>query len=212
MSACSSATGGTIGYLVNGDGALAVDSQFVPTRPRSASPGLKQRAPKGIDMLINTHHHGDHTGGNLAFRRAVKSIVAHENVRGAGIARRDRAGGHRRRSRRIADTTFDGDLDDDVRRRNQVWAPLLRRRAYQRRRGDHLREGQRRAHGRPAVQPRPPAIDRPGRRVDRSTGSRCWTQRRAMHASSDTIFIVGHAKDNTVTVGQGPTSRASATT
>jgi glyoxylase-like metal-dependent hydrolase (beta-lactamase superfamily II) len=70
--------GGTIGYLVNAAGALAVDSQFVQTAEIAVA-GLKQRAPKGIELLINTHHHGDHTGGNAAFRPAVKRIVAHEN-------------------------------------------------------------------------------------------------------------------------------------
>lgn len=71
-------TGGTIGYLINADGALAVDSQFVNTAEIAVA-GLKQRAPKGIELLINTHHHGDHTGGNAAFKGSVKRIVAHEN-------------------------------------------------------------------------------------------------------------------------------------
>jgi glyoxylase-like metal-dependent hydrolase (beta-lactamase superfamily II) len=69
--------GGTIGYLVTGDGAIAVDSQF----PATAGPcveGLKQKAPKGIDLLINTHHHGDHTSGNTVFKPAVKHIVCQE--------------------------------------------------------------------------------------------------------------------------------------
>ena len=70
--------GGTIGYLVNGDGAVAIDSQFMPTAEICVA-GLKQRAPKGIEVLINTHHHGDHTSGNGAFRPVVKRILAHEN-------------------------------------------------------------------------------------------------------------------------------------
>ena len=69
-------TGGTIGYLVNADGAIAVDSQFMNTATICAA-GLKERAPKGIAMLLNTHHHGDHTGGNKAY--GVSKIVAHEN-------------------------------------------------------------------------------------------------------------------------------------
>jgi glyoxylase-like metal-dependent hydrolase (beta-lactamase superfamily II) len=71
-------SGGTIGYLVNADGAIAVDSQFMATAEICVA-GLKQRAPKGIEMLINTHHHGDHTSGNPAFRPVVKRILAHEN-------------------------------------------------------------------------------------------------------------------------------------
>jgi len=70
--------GGTIGYLVNGDGAIAIDSQFMPTADICVA-GLKQRAPKGIELLINTHHHADHTSGNPAFRPVVKRILAHEN-------------------------------------------------------------------------------------------------------------------------------------
>lgn len=71
-------TGGTIGYLVNNDGAIAIDSQFMPTAEICIA-GLKQRAPKGIELLVNTHHHGDHTSGNPAFRPVVKRILAHEN-------------------------------------------------------------------------------------------------------------------------------------
>lgn len=70
--------GGTIGYLVNAEGAIAVDSQFMPTAEIFVA-GLKQKAPKGIELLINTHHHGDHTSGNPAFRPVVKRILAHEN-------------------------------------------------------------------------------------------------------------------------------------
>ncbi|MEO8680045.1 MAG: MBL fold metallo-hydrolase [Vicinamibacterales bacterium] len=70
--------GGTIGYLVNGDGAIAVDSQFMDTAATCVA-GLKTRAPKGIDLLINTHHHADHTGGNKVFKPLVKHIVAQEN-------------------------------------------------------------------------------------------------------------------------------------
>jgi len=73
-----SGNGGTIGYLVNNDGAIVIDSQFMPTAEICIA-GLKQRAPKGIEMLINTHHHGDHTSGNPAFRPVVKRILAHEN-------------------------------------------------------------------------------------------------------------------------------------
>jgi cyclase len=71
------ANGGAIGYLVNGDGALAVDSQFMDTAEVCVA-GLKTRAPKGVQFLINTHHHGDHTGGNKAFQ-GVQKILGHEN-------------------------------------------------------------------------------------------------------------------------------------
>ena len=70
--------GGTIGYLLNGDGGIAVDSQYMQTGEICVA-GLKQKAPKGLEVLINTHHHADHTGGNPAFKGFAKQIVAHEN-------------------------------------------------------------------------------------------------------------------------------------
>jgi cyclase len=69
--------GGTIGWLATPDGAIAVDAQF-PDTATACVEGLKQRSAKGIQLLINTHYHGDHTSGNLAFRPAVKTIVQQE--------------------------------------------------------------------------------------------------------------------------------------
>jgi glyoxylase-like metal-dependent hydrolase (beta-lactamase superfamily II) len=68
--------GGTIGWLVSPDGLLVVDSQFADTAPNLLA-GLKQRSPRQIDVLINSHHHPDHTGGNGVLRPAAKQIVAH---------------------------------------------------------------------------------------------------------------------------------------
>lgn len=69
--------GGTIGYLATPDGAVAVDAQF-PDTAKACVEGLQKKSPKGIQLLINTHYHGDHTGGNPAFRGVVKSIVQQE--------------------------------------------------------------------------------------------------------------------------------------
>ena len=78
--------GGTIGWLINRDGLLVVDSQFADTAPNLLS-GLKERSPRAIDVLINSHHHPDHTGGNGVLRPSAKQIVAHvrskENQRAA---------------------------------------------------------------------------------------------------------------------------------
>jgi cyclase len=68
--------GGTIGWLVSADGLLVVDTQFADTAPNLLA-GLKERSPRQIDVLINSHHHPDHTGGNGVLRPAVKQIVAH---------------------------------------------------------------------------------------------------------------------------------------
>jgi cyclase len=69
--------GGTIGWLAMPDGVVAVDAQF-PDTAKVCVEGLQQRSPKGIQLLINTHYHGDHTAGNIAFRPAVKTIVQQE--------------------------------------------------------------------------------------------------------------------------------------
>jgi cyclase len=69
--------GGTIGYVTTSDGALAVDAQF-PDTAKACVEGLKQKSPKGVQLLVNTHYHGDHTGGNPAFRSAVKTIIQQE--------------------------------------------------------------------------------------------------------------------------------------
>lgn len=69
--------GGTIGWLANPEGAIAVDAQF-PATAKACVEGLQQRSPKGLQMLINTHYHGDHTGGNVTFRPVVKQIVQQE--------------------------------------------------------------------------------------------------------------------------------------
>ena len=41
----------------------------------------KQQSDQTIDLLINTHHHGDHSGGNIAFKGITKMLLAHENSR-----------------------------------------------------------------------------------------------------------------------------------
>lgn len=72
--------GGAIGLLVNAGGVAVVDTQF-PATATICLDGLKTRAAgRGIDYVINTHHHGDHTGGNPVFRPAAKKIVAHAKV------------------------------------------------------------------------------------------------------------------------------------
>ncbi len=68
--------GGTIGYLVNPGAVVCVDSQF-PAEATACLNGLNERSNgRGVDFLINTHHHGDHSGGNISFRGAAKKVVA----------------------------------------------------------------------------------------------------------------------------------------
>jgi len=69
--------GGTIGYLVNSGGVVVIDSQF-PNEAKACLDGLnRQSGNRPVDFLINTHHHGDHSGGNVSFRGSAKHVVAH---------------------------------------------------------------------------------------------------------------------------------------
>jgi glyoxylase-like metal-dependent hydrolase (beta-lactamase superfamily II) len=72
------ARGGTIGWLVAPDAVLIIDTQF-PDTAQMLLDGLKSRTSRKIDLLISTHHHADHTGGNKVVRPSVTKIVAHAN-------------------------------------------------------------------------------------------------------------------------------------
>jgi glyoxylase-like metal-dependent hydrolase (beta-lactamase superfamily II) len=74
------ARGGTIGWLINPGGVVAVDSQFPDTAALCVEQLLKTSGKSDIATLINSHHHGDHTGGNGVFRPKTKTIVGHANV------------------------------------------------------------------------------------------------------------------------------------
>jgi len=71
--------GGTIGWLAAPDALVAVDTQF-PDTAEIFLQGMPGRAGRTLDAVINTHHHGDHTGGNAVFRPVTKTIVAQANV------------------------------------------------------------------------------------------------------------------------------------
>lgn len=71
--------GGTIGWLMNEDVRVAIDSQF----PNSASEfiqGIEQFGGGPEKYLFNTHHHGDHVSGNSVFSDLDFEIIAHQNV------------------------------------------------------------------------------------------------------------------------------------
>ncbi len=70
--------GGTIAFCISKDGITVVDSQFPDTSVHLIE-ALKQKTETPFSLLINTHHHGDHTSGNIAFKGMVKHVLAHEN-------------------------------------------------------------------------------------------------------------------------------------
>ena len=72
-------SGGKLGASVGEDGIDIVDDQFAPLAPKIQA-ALKQLSPQPVRFVINTHWHGDHTGGNAVFAETA-AIMAHANVR-----------------------------------------------------------------------------------------------------------------------------------
>ena len=70
--------GGTILFVLGKEGIITVDSQF-PEQSQHLIDELKKQSDKPFKLLINTHHHGDHTSGNIAFKGLVTNVLAHEN-------------------------------------------------------------------------------------------------------------------------------------
>jgi cyclase len=81
--------GGNIGVSVGSDGIVIIDDQYAPLAPKIEA-ALKTITDRPLRFVINTHYHGDHTGGNEHFGKSAP-IVAHENVRkrlASGVTRR----------------------------------------------------------------------------------------------------------------------------
>ena len=72
--------GGNIGVSSGEDGLFLIDDQYAPATP-SILRSLKKLHPNKPRYVINTHWHGDHTGGNENFAREGSVVVAHKNVR-----------------------------------------------------------------------------------------------------------------------------------
>ncbi|NOT59491.1 MAG: MBL fold metallo-hydrolase [Acidobacteria bacterium] len=72
-------SGGNIGVSVGNDGVLIVDDQFAPLAEKIRA-ALEKLTQLRLRFVLNTHHHGDHTGGNEVFGETA-TIVAHSNVR-----------------------------------------------------------------------------------------------------------------------------------
>src|ERR1700719_1461801 len=71
--------GGNIGASVGEDGIVIVDDQYAPLAERIQA-ALKGITDKPVRFIINTHYHGEHTGGNAYFQKQAP-IIAHDKVR-----------------------------------------------------------------------------------------------------------------------------------
>lgn len=72
--------GGNIGLVVTEDGAFVIDDQYAPLTDRIRA-AISDVTEQPVRFVLNTHWHGDHTGGNENFAQAGSLIVAHDNVR-----------------------------------------------------------------------------------------------------------------------------------
>ena len=72
--------GGNIGLSVGADAAFLIDDQYAPLTPKIKA-AVAALTSKPVKFVLNTHWHGDHSGGNKDFGEAGTLIVAHENVR-----------------------------------------------------------------------------------------------------------------------------------
>ncbi len=70
--------GGTILFYLSKDGIVVVDAQF-PEQSKHLIDELKKQSTQPFNLLINTHHHSDHSSGNISFKGLVPHVLAHEN-------------------------------------------------------------------------------------------------------------------------------------
>ena len=70
--------GGSIIFMITKKGVVVVDSQF-PDTAQHLVDEIKKKTEKPFRLLINTHHHGDHSSGNITFKGLVPHVLAHAN-------------------------------------------------------------------------------------------------------------------------------------
>lgn len=181
--------GGTIGWLVDKDALVVVDTQF-PDTARQCLEGLKQKSSRKIDFLVNTHHHGDHTAGNVVFKPEARAVVAHRRVpelqKQAAAQRKTEA------EQAYADTLYDTEW------RQNVGSETLRLRHHgpAHTGGDSIvtLEKANVVHmGDLMFRELHPFIDRPG-----GASARNWIkvlEKAVADHDADTIFIFGHARE-----------------
>jgi cyclase len=73
-------SGGNIGLSIGKSGSLVIDDQYAPLSDKILA-AIKALTPDPVRFVVNTHWHGDHTGGNENFAKDGITIVAHDNIR-----------------------------------------------------------------------------------------------------------------------------------
>jgi cyclase len=72
--------GGNITVAVGTDGIIMVDTQFAPLSDKIKA-AIKEISPLPIKYIVNTHFHGDHTGGNANFQKDGATVISQDNIR-----------------------------------------------------------------------------------------------------------------------------------
>jgi cyclase len=72
--------GGNLGLSIGDDAVFVIDDQFAPLSEKITA-AIAKLSPKPVKFILNTHWHGDHTGGNENFGRGGAILIAQENVR-----------------------------------------------------------------------------------------------------------------------------------
>ena len=73
-------SGGNIGVSSGSDGVFLIDDQYAPLTDKILA-AVRRITREPVRFVVNTHWHGDHTGGNENLGKAGVLIVAHDNVR-----------------------------------------------------------------------------------------------------------------------------------
>ena len=84
--------GGNVSVMVGEEHVVLIDDAMVPTAPALIS-AVEAIADRPIDFVINTHYHGDHTGGNAQLAKDGTLVVAHDNLRKRLLEKPEDAGG-----------------------------------------------------------------------------------------------------------------------
>ena len=82
-------SGGNVGVRVTGEGVIVIDDKFEQNYDEIVA-NIASVTDEPVKYVLNTHHHGDHSGGNARFAD-IAQVIAHKNVR-ANILRNNQAG------------------------------------------------------------------------------------------------------------------------